>query len=170
MTTALKGNTTEAVVLTSLVECDFAVLLPFGEGHPYDLVVHVEAERFLRVQCKTARVRNGCLRFNSRSTDHGHGPGSYVGLADIFGVYSPEKRSVYLVPVADVPRYVVFLRLDPTRNNQQRGIRMAAEYEIDRWTPKRLAAVAGPGQPPVADLELIASPGRGRPPSQSAHI
>jgi hypothetical protein len=33
---------------------------------------------------------------------------------------------------------------------------MAAEYEIDRWTPKRPAAVAGPGQPPVAGLELIA--------------
>jgi hypothetical protein len=156
MTTALKGNTTEAAVLSALVERDYAVLLPFGEGHPYDLVVHVEAEQFLRVQCKTARVRNRCLRFNSRSTDHGHGPGSYVGLADIFGVYCPEKRSVYLVPVLDVPRFDVFLRLDPARNNQQHGIRMAADYEIDRWTPQRLAAVASPGQPPDARLTLIA--------------
>jgi hypothetical protein len=156
MTTALKGNTTEAVVLTALVERDFAVLLPFGEGHPYDLVVHVEAGRFLRVQCKTARVRNGCLRFNSRSTDHGHGPGSYVGLADIFGVYSPERQLVYLVPVMDVPRYDVFLRIDAARNNQQRGIRMAADYEIDRWTPETLAAVVSPIHSDEARLALIA--------------
>src|SRR6476619_4334596 len=84
------------------------------------------------------------------------GPGTYVGLAEIFGVYSPERRSVYLVPVADVPRSVVFLRLDPARNNQQHGIRMAASYEVSRWTPQRLAAVASAGQPPDAGLALIA--------------
>jgi hypothetical protein len=33
---------------------------------------------------------------------------------------------------------------------------MAAEYEIHRWTPTRLAAVAGPGQPPETGLALIA--------------
>jgi hypothetical protein len=127
VTTALKGNATEAAVLDALVNRDFAVLLPFGEGHPYDLVVQIK-DRFLRVQCKTARVRNGCLRFNSRSTDHGHGPGTYIGLADIFGVYCPSTGQVYLVPVRDVPRFDVFLRLEPTRNNQQVGVRYARDY------------------------------------------
>jgi PD-(D/E)XK endonuclease len=149
MTTALKGNTTEAEVLRRFVERDFAVLLPFGEGHPYDLVVHLEADAFLRVQCKTARVRNGCLRFNSRSTDHGHGPGNYLGLADVFGVHSPETQLVYIVPVADVPRFDVFLRLEPTRNNQRRGIREAADYAFDQWSIDALAAlVRGRSSPP----------------------
>ena len=138
MTTARKGNTTEAAVLNALVERDFAVLVPFGEGHPYDLVVHAEADCFLRVQCKTARVQNGCLRFNSRSTDHGRGPGSYVGLADIFGVYCPATGWVCLVPVGDVPRFEVLLRLEPARNNQRRGVRFAADYEIDRWSVESL--------------------------------
>jgi PD-(D/E)XK endonuclease len=133
VTTALRGNTSEAAVLNALVERDFAVLLPFGEGHPYDLVLHVAAHNFLRVQCKTARVLNGCLRFNSRSTDHGSGPGSYVGLADLFGVYLPSSKSVYLVPVTDVPRFEVFLRIEPARNNQRRRVRLAADYHIDRW-------------------------------------
>lgn len=110
------------------------MLVPFGEGHPYDLVVHVTASTFLRIQCKTARVQNGCLIFNSRSTDHGRGAGTYLGLADIFGVYCPVTGGVYLVPVRGVPTSVVCLRLEPARNNQQRGIRFAADYEIDRMT------------------------------------
>jgi hypothetical protein len=156
MTTALKGNRTEAEVLRALVERDYAVLMPFGEGHPYDLVVQISGEVFLRVQCKTARVQNGCLRFNSRSTDHGHGPGSYVGLADIFGVYCPQTLSVYLVPVLDVPRFEVFLRLEPARNNQRRRIRLASEYEIDRWTAEALGEVGSSKRSIQSEISLSA--------------
>jgi hypothetical protein len=155
VTTALKGNSTEAAVLQALVERDLAVLLPFGEGHPYDLVVQVAEATFLRIQCKTARVLNGCLRFNSRSTDHGNGPGSYAGLADIFGVYCPPTEAVYLVPVQDVPRFEVFLRLEPARNNQQIGVRYACDYEIKQWTRKALAAVAR-GESIQRSVRLIA--------------
>jgi PD-(D/E)XK endonuclease len=134
MTTALKGNTTEAKVLTALVERDLAVLVPFGEGHPFDLVIHLVSDRFIRVQCKTARIHNGCVVFNSRSTDHGNGAGSYFGLADLFGVYCPSTDSVYLVPVLEAPPSNTFLRLRPTRNNQRQGVRFAADFHIDRWS------------------------------------
>ena len=79
--------------------------------------------------------------FNSRSTDHGSGPQSYVGRADIFGVYFPPTDAVYLVPINAVASSCGRLRLEPTRNNQRRRIRMAADFEIDRWTPERLAAL-----------------------------
>ncbi len=72
--------------------------------------------------------------FNSRSTDHGRGPQSYVGLADVFGVYFPPTRAVYLVPIDAVAQFEGRLRLEPTLNNQRRGIRPAADFEIDRWT------------------------------------
>jgi PD-(D/E)XK endonuclease len=132
MTTALKGNTTEAAVLRALVERDFAVLVPFGEGHPYDLVVHLAGRSFARVQCKTGRVKNGYLLFNSRSTDHGRGPGTYLGLADLFGVYCQPIGAVYLVPVRDVPVGAPHLRLEPTRNNQRSRVRYAADYDVDQ--------------------------------------
>jgi hypothetical protein len=138
MTTALKGNATEAAVLRALVERDFAVLVPFGDGHPYDLVVHLAGGSFARVQCKTGRIKKGCLVFNSRSTDHGQGAGTYLGLADIFGVYSPATDSVYLVPVRDVPTSAPHLRVEATRNNQQSGIRYAADYEVNRLTIEEL--------------------------------
>jgi PD-(D/E)XK endonuclease len=122
------------MVLSALVERDLAVLIPFGEGHPYDVVIHLVSDRFLRVQCKTARVHNGCVVFNSRSTDHGSGEGSYFGLADLFGVYCPPTDSVYLVPVLEAPPSNTFLRLEPTRNNQRRAVRFAADFHIDRWS------------------------------------
>jgi hypothetical protein len=135
---ATSGNAAEAVVLSALVRRDFHVLVPFGEGHPYDLVVHLGGAEFLRVQCKTAWPSRGCLLFNSRSTDHGRGPQSYLGLADIFGIYFPPNRSVYLVPIDAVADFEGRLRLEPPLNNQKRRVRLAADFEIDRWTAQSL--------------------------------
>jgi hypothetical protein len=139
---ATSGNATEAVVLSALVQRGFHVLVPFGDGHPYDLVLHLTGAEFLRIQCKTAWSKGGCLVFNCRSTDHGRGPQSYAGLADIFGVFFPPKQSVYLVPIDGVANFEGRLRLDPTRNNQRRRVRMATDFEIDRWTPEMLRKLA----------------------------
>lgn len=92
----------------------------------------------LRVQCKRAWPVKGCLVFNTRSTDHGRGPQPYEGRADIFGVAYPPTDSVYLVPLDAVARFEGRLRLEPTRNNQRRGIRLAHEFEINRWSQEAL--------------------------------
>jgi hypothetical protein len=128
------GNAGEAMVLAALVRRRFQVLVPFGEGQPYDLAVHLGKHEFLRVQCKTAWPRQGCIIFNNRSTDHGRGPRSYAGLADIFGVYFPPNQAVYLVPIDAVAQFEGRLRLEPALNNQRRKIRRAVDFEIDRWT------------------------------------
>jgi hypothetical protein len=150
------GIAGEAAVLNAFVERGFHVLIPFGEGLPYDLVVAID-DAYLRVQCKTAWPSRGCLIFNAYATDHGHGQGSYVGRADIFGVYFPVIRSVYLVPVAEV-RDKARLRLEPTRNNQRERVRFAAQYEIDAWTPQALReAAAGGRTTPMVDRRPAAS-------------
>jgi hypothetical protein len=133
METAARGNAAEAAVLTALVKRGWHVLVPFGGGQPYDLVFEIP-EAFLRVQCKRAWKEGGCLLFNSRGTDHGNGRRSYRGLADIFGVSSPMTGDVYLVPIDDVAESRGWLRVEPARNHQKRGIRFAADYVIDRWT------------------------------------
>jgi hypothetical protein len=145
MAMSSSGNTGEAMVLAALVERGFHVLVPFGEGQPYDLTVHLGERDFLRVQCKTAWPRKGCLIFNSRSTDHGRGPQSYLGLADIFGVYFPPRSAVYLVPIDGVAQFEGRLRLEPTLNNQRRGIRHATDFEIDRWTTDSLREIVQAG-------------------------
>ena len=126
--------------MAALIHHDYYVLLPFGDGQPYDLAIDLGGP-FLRVQCKRGWLERGCVLFNTHATDHGRGRQSYLGRADIFGVYFPPTDSVYLIPIEAIPRFGGRLRLEPTRNNQRRGIRMAADYEIDRWTPERLAAL-----------------------------
>jgi PD-(D/E)XK endonuclease len=103
-------------------------------GHPYDLVVDLGERDFLRVQCKRAWPLRGCVVFNCRSTDHGRGTQSYLGLADIFGVFFPPTSAVYLVPLDAIAQHEGRLRIDPPLNNQRQGIRLAEEFEIDRWT------------------------------------
>jgi hypothetical protein len=66
--------------------------------------------------------------FNAASTDHGRGSLDYRGP-----VYVPALSRVFVVPVDDCPVYTGFLRLDPPRNNQRRGVRFADDYAFERW-------------------------------------
>jgi PD-(D/E)XK endonuclease len=152
MGTAARGNAAEAAVLAAFVKRGYEVLVPFGDGHPYDLGVELGTS-VLRVQCKRAWPSKGCLVFNSHSTDHGKGRRSYLGLADLFGVYFPQNDNVYLVPVSEIVSVKGSLRLEPTRNNQRRGVRFAADYEIDRWTLNGLRQVVVETNP-TPELEL----------------
>ena len=141
MDTQERGNAVEAEILGALIGRGFAVLIPFGGGHPYDLVMHLRANEFLRIQCKSARRAEGRLLFNSCSTDHGRGRLPYTGLADLFGIYCADIPGVFLVPVKEAAGFVSTLRLTPPRNNQRSRVRLAADYEIGQWTPSRLFEV-----------------------------
>lgn len=142
MSTRMRGNAGEAAVLNALVQRGLDVFVPFGGGHAYDLLLDLHHRGFVRIQCKTAWPSRGCLVFNCLATDHGRGRTPYIGLADVFGVYFPPREAVYLVPMDAVARFEGRLRLEPTRNNQRRGVRFAADFEIDRWTVEALADLA----------------------------
>jgi hypothetical protein len=133
------------MVLATLIRRNLEILVPFGDGHSYDLAVDL-GDTFLRVQCKRAWPYGGCMLFNCRTTDHGRGPRSYLGLADIFGIYFPPEDSVYLVPIDGVAEFEGRLRLVPARNNQKRKIRFAADFEVDKWSDDDLRRVAREGQ------------------------
>jgi PD-(D/E)XK endonuclease len=91
---AARGNAAEAAILAAFIKHDYFVLVPFGDGQPYDLVVDVGGP-LLRVQCKRAWGDRGCLAFNTHSTDHGKGRQSYAGRADISASTShPWMRSI----------------------------------------------------------------------------
>jgi hypothetical protein len=50
---------------------------------------------------------------------------------DYFGVYCPDTDGVYLVPMEDVgPHTSAYLRVEPARNNQTKGVRWAVDYEV----------------------------------------
>jgi PD-(D/E)XK endonuclease len=127
------GERTQGIILARFMAYEYTILIPFGDSTRYDLVIEKGGE-FWRIQCKTGRInrqRDG-LEFNTSSMDartwvRRH----YRGEIDYFAVYCEETDGVYLVPIAEIPGNTqATLRFDPPRNNQKKGVRMAADYEI----------------------------------------
>jgi hypothetical protein len=54
----------------------------------------------------------------------------YVGEVDAFGVWCPQNRRGYFVPIDDVAAGIATLRVGPTQNSQQHGVRWAKDYEL----------------------------------------
>lgn len=134
--TAQQGEITESMVLARLIQLGYRCLIPWGHDCRYDIAIDDDG-KFIRVQCKTARYleERGCLEFNTAITyarvgGKPHIRKGYKGEADYFGVYSPDTEKVYLIPVEDVPSDAAALRLHATKNNQQKGVRWAKDYEI----------------------------------------
>ena len=134
--TARKGEITETIVLAKLVELGYECLLPFGHDSRYDIAIDDDG-KLIRVQCKTARYleQRGCIEFNTSITyarvgGKPHIRKGYKGEIEYFGVYSPDTGKVYVVPIEDTPECSMMLRLQPTKNNQEKGVKWAKDYEV----------------------------------------
>jgi PD-(D/E)XK endonuclease len=101
----------------------------------YDLAYYLEeTTELVRIQCKAGRYEpdKGCIVFKNFNRSGGRGKRrSYVGDAEYFGVYCAELHTVYLVPINIVP-YAgeVHLRIQPTKNHQEKKVIWAKDYEI----------------------------------------
>jgi len=85
------GDRTTLAVMLALRDAGNAIAVPFGENTRYDLIID-GGVRLLRVQCKTGRLRNGAVRFNTASTYAHHASPKeqsrhYRGQIDCFAVY-----------------------------------------------------------------------------------
>jgi hypothetical protein len=125
------GSRTEAVVLSALAKAGYTVLVPFGVAR-YDLAVDDRTGAGIKtVQCKTGRLRYGCVIFNTCSQDRGTKVRtSYRGQVDYFGVCCPGTEDIYLVPVDKVGAMEGCLRIDPVKNNQRTSVRWANDFVI----------------------------------------
>lgn len=134
--TARKGEITETIVLAKLVELGYDCLLPFGHDSRYDIAIDDDG-KLIRVQCKMAHSveEKSCIVFGIATTyarvgGKPHIRKSYKGEVDYFGVYSPDTGKVYLVPIEDIAESSTKLRLQPTKNNQEKGVKWAKDYEV----------------------------------------
>lgn len=128
--TSITGNKSTGQVLAGLLRQGRLVLVPFGDGHRYDLAFEDDGV-LRRVQCKTARLRRGAVEFPTSSTDRiTQERKDYRGSVDYFGVYCPMLNKTYLVPVNEVGLVSGSLRVTASKNGQVRGVRLAAHYEI----------------------------------------
>jgi hypothetical protein len=127
------GDLTEFEVATALMRTRKRVLRPLSAGLRYDLAIDNGDGTVVRVQCKTGILRNGFITFRVCNADARRPQGiPYQGQIEAFGVYCPQNRRTYLVPIDAVGANIstARLRLDATRNGQHRGIRLAESFQI----------------------------------------
>ncbi len=138
------GDISEYAAITRLLECGFTVLQPVGQMHRYDLVIEDENGKFLRVQVKTGWLNEdkSVIEFATASsynhTAKQKGWRHYRGQCDYFAVYCEELKKVYFISVDDVGITQAQLRLTPTKNNQDKHVRWAKDYELKKVPPQGL--------------------------------
>jgi hypothetical protein len=125
------------------------VFLPaFGVNTRVDLV-YEECGTLVRVQCKTSRVVGEVLIFRTCSNTKNE-PREYVGEVDVFGVYSPARNLVYLVPGDRAANQVLraATRAHPERSAQACvvGRRLPARPALDLDTDRE-SGTAGSAHP-----------------------
>jgi hypothetical protein len=94
---------------------------------PYDYVLD-RGNGPERIQVKYRSLSNGSVHIKSYSNSSSSSR-SYKDMVDFFAVYVPELKEVYLLPAELVNEGSgVVLRVEPSRNNQTKGIRFLADY------------------------------------------
>lgn len=126
--TTLIGDKTEAAILSYCLNKGYGVSVPFGTLK-YDLVVDKD-KKLYRVQCKTGTYRKGTISFKTCSVGRPNKT-FYKDEADVFAVYYPPSEEVYWVPIENAcSGGGMALRIEPTLNNQQNGVRWAKDYVL----------------------------------------
>jgi hypothetical protein len=135
LTTNQKGAIAEAAITCAALRAGVAVYRPVAEGGRADLIFEV-GERLLRVQCKSATLEGAVVVikcYSSRRAPEGFRKRCYTAdEVDLIAAYCADLDRCFALPMHGFDgRSHVQLRIEATRNNQQRGVRWAADYELD---------------------------------------
>ncbi len=127
MHTKRKGTIAELSVASRLSELGWNVLLPLGENCRYDLVAEKNG-RFIRVQVKYVTPKNGVLYVNCCSSNNWSVLHYTSEEIDVIAAYDANDGAAYFVPVNQIRKSAICLRLTPTKNGQSAGVRYARDF------------------------------------------
>ena len=135
--TKWKGDASEAHILARMLDAGIRVLVPWGDNARFDLVA-VFGDRFLRIQCKTGRLRSGYVEFLTCGVGRDGLRYRYLpGEIEYYGVRCLETDAIYLVPYEEAGTSPTpHLRIDAPKPNSRGGrqearINWAARYTAD---------------------------------------
>jgi hypothetical protein len=124
------------------------ILVPFTEHEAFDFVAY-DGMRFVRVQAKYRQMKRGCayVEFRSSWSDRNgvhHAPVDRDSI-DLICVYVPESDSCYYFDPAVVQAKSITLRIEPTRNNNEKRITWARDFVDIPATVRGFSAGEGNG-------------------------
>ena len=143
--TTHRGDVAELEVALALIRAGKRVLKPLSSDCRYDLVVDEGDGHYVRIQCKSGVFRRGRITFRTYSMNASNPGRTYRGEVDAFGIYCPETRDAYLVPMVAIETCgtMASLRVAPSRNGQRSRVRLATDFRIDREPDARLGSTHG---------------------------
>jgi hypothetical protein len=143
MTTDQKGSLAELAIMMEAAGLGVGVFKPLTDGERYDLIFDLRP-RLVRVQCKLAQRRGDVVKiscYSSRRCRDGFIKRTYTcDELDAIAAYSHELRRCWLIPLGTCAIATIQLRIAPTKNNQESGVKWADDYEF----AARLAELKGP--------------------------
>jgi len=87
-----------------------------------------------KVQVKTGKINEGCIEAKldrGRVNGQGFRREEYEeGDFDEYMIYFSENSEVYKVSFDEAPKTQITFRLEPTKNNQSKGVRWAEDYKL----------------------------------------
>lgn len=133
-----KGDLAVAKTIAHLLEHNIRVCLPLSEHLPFDLIaVMPDMKTLRRVQVKYRNQNElGCLKvpFSSNYYNSKRIYSKPVNLdhIDTYAIYCPNVDEGYYVPVAELRKAArtISLRIQPTKNSQQKGVWHARDFKI----------------------------------------
>ncbi len=126
--TKVVGDLSEAKLMTALLDRGYVVAVPWGDNQRYDLILE-RGGKFERVQIKTGRVAKGAIVVDAFSYTTKGGRG-YQGQVEYIGVYCPQLKTAYLVPMERIGKFGFNLRIDEPKNHQRKRILWAKDFQL----------------------------------------
>jgi hypothetical protein len=150
MTTDQKGAIAEMAITLAATKLHIDVYKPMAEGGRCDLILGIGND-LLRLQCKWASLVNDvvivrCSTF--RRTRTGYRTTTYTAAeVDAIAAYCHELDRAFLIPIERAAGHrVLWLRVGPARNNQQRRINWADDFDFAATLRRQQGAVAQLGE------------------------
>ena len=104
------------------------IFLPYGEDSPIDLLIEKDGT-FKRVQVKATSPIRGAIHCRVKSSNNWQTKKYTKKEVDYFGIYDYLNQKGYLIPIEDVEGMTEpIIRLEKTKNNQNKKIRLAERY------------------------------------------
>jgi hypothetical protein len=144
LTTDQKGSVAESAIVHAAIKLGIDVYMPRTDGGRYDLILG-RGSKLVRVQCKWT-PRHGDVVivrcYSSRRTRNGITRRCYTSdEVDVIAAFCPEIDRCFLISPSQFDRRTqLFLRLNPSRNNQRAGINWADDFDF----AARLVSLLGP--------------------------
>jgi hypothetical protein len=134
LTTDQKGAIAESAIAHQAIKLGIGVFKPLSDGERYDLVLDLRPE-LVRVQCKWAALHDDVLIvrcYSCRRTRSGMLKRAYGSdEIDAVAAYCGDLDRCFWFPVEWLNgRTSIQLRHRPSRNNQERGINWADDFDL----------------------------------------